>query len=88
MFLSSDKHSLYVFLVSICLSGTKHKKFQEPTLANSAELQQWAEAALDWHTTAEQPHGTVVPHALPHAFGVLISLRLQGVVLKSFHRDG
>ena len=69
-------------------AGSEHQELQEPALADPTELQQPETTPPDRYTTAEQPDGAVVPHAFPHAHRLLISHRLQGVVLESSDRDG
>jgi len=64
-----------------CLvTGPEHKELQVAALADAAQLPQPASAAVDRHAAAEQPHGTVVSDALPHAARLPVTPRLQGVV--------
>ena len=47
--------------------GATHQELQEPAVAALAQLQQQGAPPAHRHAAAEQPHGAVVPHALPHA---------------------
>lgn len=78
---------MYMCFTLVC-PGSEHQELQEPALANTAYLQQSASAAPDGHTATEQPHGVVVPDALPHAHRLCLSLRLQRVVLQPPHWNG
>ena len=58
---------------NILLLGTEHQELQEPAMADIAGVQQPASPATNRHPSAEQPHGAVVSHALPHADCVLLT---------------
>ena len=47
--------------------GAAYQELQEPAVAAAAQLQQQGAPPAHRHAAAEQPHGAVVPHALPHA---------------------
>ena len=69
-------------------SGPEHQELQVPEVANVAELQQPASSAPHGNPPAEQPDGAVVADAFPHAVGVRLPQRFQGVVLQSPHWNG
>ena len=70
------------FLFGVC-PGSEHQELQVSALADSVELPQPASSALDWYASAEQPHGTLVSDALPHATRLPVTSRVQGMVLES-----
>lgn len=47
--------------------GPEHQELQEPALADAADVQLSEEAPSHGDPSAEQPHGALVAHALPHA---------------------
>ena len=51
----------------IYLLGSKHQELQVAEMAGSAQLQLPTSTAPDRNSAAEQPHGTLVSHALPNA---------------------
>lgn len=60
--------------------GAQHQELEELAVADAADLQLAATAAVDGHAAAEQHHGALVAYALPHAACLQFAARVHVLV--------